>query len=71
MYEASRESPKPSHVTSVEETHEVIITKEDVVGFTEEETTGEQVEVEILITIAIWFQEKEFAKSTKLHSTNL
>ena len=47
LSEASRGSPKPSHVTSVEETHEVIVTREDVTGFTEEETIPEQVEVTI------------------------
>ena len=45
LSEASRGSPKPSHVTSVEETHEVIVTREDVTGFTEEETIPEEVEV--------------------------
>ena len=45
LSEASRGSPKPSHVISVEETHEVIVTKEDVVGFTEEESVKEEVEV--------------------------
>ncbi len=48
--QAARESPKPSHVTSVEETHEVITTREDVVEFTEEESKGEQVEVGVAAT---------------------
>ena len=47
LSEASRQSPKPSHVTSVEETHEVITTREDVAEITEEETLGREVEVNL------------------------
>ena len=43
--QAAKEAPKPTRVSSVEETHEVITTREDVAELTEEQAPGHEVEV--------------------------
>ncbi len=47
LAEAERGSPKPSFVSDVEETHEIITTKEDVEELKEEETAEQEVKVDL------------------------
>ena len=47
LSQAERGSPKPSFVTDVEETHEIITTQEDVEALKEEESARSRVKIDL------------------------